>query len=673
MEPFNADEPTTKLVLVYDIDIDIPRLEDLRPPSGSSPDSPSPAGEVPGPSADDRGGDDGRRVRRRRSRSRRRQRGRGRSGAPTQTTAAPVRQTSPTPLVGELVLTGGASVGDQGPSQRAPAAPEKEAPPLDASAARPDSQDLSLAGEVVATQKRAIQGPDLRFAPGEDSAITKALRRAVQHPGHSVFYPFEVTTFNSSEEAKDFYNLYSWEIGFGIRYGRSRVNNVGYRTKQDLVCSCEKMKEQDPSMRMTFQLDDEDQCAAMAKAIRTTLSTSAHRWCRWHVLKKAKQKLGNVASKYSGFKEFARVVTDETSKLRFERTWRQIVRKYNLQGNKFMARLYKHRHKWARPYFMNIFCAGMTSTQRSESVNHMVKKLIQRAAPMHMFVSKFNELQGGRKDDKSKEVHITNQLDRKLRVGVPIERHASTIYTRAMYGKFYDELFRLSRYAIKSRNEGGTFILREARYLAKDDAPEFNVTVCGDESIKFSCGLFEHLGMLCSHCLKVLVHLDRLEIPPNNIMKRWTHDATSPNDGASHEQLPCRSVDAEDRMRKEMLLKKVLVLANADEKLTEEAFNHAMEAIVTSQKGNHQFTASVDNICTQILVTDTKVPVACPPRPSTGGRPPNTGLKSWLSSTKKKRKQMDTDQTTPTITSTDEENPRGGKTKSIMFLLNKFP
>ena len=47
------------------------------------------------------------------------------------------------------------------------------------------------------------------------------------------------------------------------------------------------------------------------------------------------------------------------------------MRKYNLVDNKFMKRIFKHRAKWAKPYFMDIFCAVMTSTQRSESANHM--------------------------------------------------------------------------------------------------------------------------------------------------------------------------------------------------------------------------------------------------------------------------------------------------------------
>jgi len=131
----------------------------------------------------------------------------------------------------------------------------------------------------------------------------------------------------------------------------------------------------------------------MAKAIKSTLQTTRHRWCRWHVLKDAKKKLANIYSKRKKFKrEFNKLITDEIDIRRFENEWVKLLKEYRLVKNKYLKRLFKHRDKWAKPYFMDIFCAGMTSTQRSESANHMLKKFIQRVAPMHLFVSKFNEL-----------------------------------------------------------------------------------------------------------------------------------------------------------------------------------------------------------------------------------------------------------------------------------------
>ena len=106
----------------------------------------------------------------------------------------------------------------------------------------------------------------------------------------------------------------------------------------------------------------------MAKAMKSTMKETRHRWCRWHVLKNAKDRLGKVYSKHKGFKhEFNKLVTDEIDITKFERTWDTLVKKYRLSKNKFLKRLFK---------YMGIFCAGMTSTQRSESANHMLKRFI---------------------------------------------------------------------------------------------------------------------------------------------------------------------------------------------------------------------------------------------------------------------------------------------------------
>ncbi|KAI4999903.1 hypothetical protein ZWY2020_004492 [Hordeum vulgare] len=42
--------------------------------------------------------------------------------------------------------------------------------------------------------------------------------------------------FDSLAEAFEFYNLDSWEIGFGIRYGQCRRNAQKSRTFQDFMC-----------------------------------------------------------------------------------------------------------------------------------------------------------------------------------------------------------------------------------------------------------------------------------------------------------------------------------------------------------------------------------------------------------------------------------------------------
>ena len=93
--------------------------------------------------------------------------------------------------------------------------------------------------ENILSSKPAREGPNARIACNEESAVVAALMRGFKGPGCTIFYPYEGTIFNSWEEAREFHNLYAWEVGFGIRYGRSNKNNKGYTTRQDIVCSCE--------------------------------------------------------------------------------------------------------------------------------------------------------------------------------------------------------------------------------------------------------------------------------------------------------------------------------------------------------------------------------------------------------------------------------------------------
>lgn len=54
----------------------------------------------------------------------------------------------------------------------------------------------------------------------------------------------------------------------------------------------------------------------------------------------------------------------------------------------------------------------------------------------------------------------------------------------------------------------------------------YKVTVLeGEEEFDCECGQFAHMGLLCSHVLKVLDFIRVTEIPKKHIVKRWTRDA----------------------------------------------------------------------------------------------------------------------------------------------------
>jgi hypothetical protein len=85
---------------------------------------------------------------------------------------------------------------------------------------------------------RRVVGPRLPTT-WNYGAVERALRDAANRGERCIFEPTEGYVFESPEEAYEFYNMYSWEQGFGIRYGRSRAGKTGRRTRQDIVCACQ--------------------------------------------------------------------------------------------------------------------------------------------------------------------------------------------------------------------------------------------------------------------------------------------------------------------------------------------------------------------------------------------------------------------------------------------------
>ncbi|KAE8807347.1 hypothetical protein D1007_16405 [Hordeum vulgare] len=80
----------------------------------------------------------------------------------------------------------------------------------------------------VAANPAAYQGLRLGSAPSDRTlcasrmtALEQSIRKFAEEPTKSVIKPELGTSFDSLDEAYDFYSLYSWEVGFGIRYGKS--------------------------------------------------------------------------------------------------------------------------------------------------------------------------------------------------------------------------------------------------------------------------------------------------------------------------------------------------------------------------------------------------------------------------------------------------------------------
>jgi hypothetical protein len=76
----------------------------------------------------------------------------------------------------------------------------------------------------------------------------------------------------------------------------------------------------------------------------------------------------------------------------FERAWVYMLERFDLRDNGYLRGIYDKRGQWAKAFFKDTFCARMSSTQRSESAKHMLKKFVPRNCSMNRFVLQFNKL-----------------------------------------------------------------------------------------------------------------------------------------------------------------------------------------------------------------------------------------------------------------------------------------
>ncbi|XP_044345303.1 protein FAR1-RELATED SEQUENCE 5 [Triticum aestivum] len=85
-----------------------------------------------------------------------------------------------------------------------------------------------------------------------------------------------------------------------------------------------------------------DQNKAMELALNSIMPNTAHRWCKWPVLKKAKKTLGPLYSKKSDFSlEFHKVGNSMLTVDEFEEGWRMLLEKDKLQTHPYMTRLFE--------------------------------------------------------------------------------------------------------------------------------------------------------------------------------------------------------------------------------------------------------------------------------------------------------------------------------------------
>lgn len=132
-----------------------------------------------------------------------------------------------------------------------------------------------------------------------------------------------------------------------------------------------------------------DQDKAMSNAIGRLLPSTHHLLCSWHISNKFPKNLHHVYAEHPTFKDdFNKCVYNLYSIDEFEERWEILMREYDLSQNEWLISWYVVKEKWISAYTKRYFAAGMTTTGRSESMNHFFYSYVNASTGMKDFIVK---------------------------------------------------------------------------------------------------------------------------------------------------------------------------------------------------------------------------------------------------------------------------------------------
>lgn len=181
-----------------------------------------------------------------------------------------------------------------------------------------------------------------------------------------------------------------------------------------------------------------DQCAAIINAIGTIFPNSTHRLCVWHIYQNVAVHLSHVFQGSKIFKKYySKCVFDFEEVHEFITAWKKMI-EYKLSDNEWLHHLFENKEKWALVYGQQTFCADMICTQKSESLNALMKRYLQVRLNLLEFFKHFERAIGDRTHAELQRDSYASQTSPRLpKVCMLIQ--ASNAYTPAFFKIFREE------------------------------------------------------------------------------------------------------------------------------------------------------------------------------------------------------------------------------------------
>lgn len=269
-----------------------------------------------------------------------------------------------------------------------------------------------------------------------------------------------------------------------------------------------------------------DQDGAMRSAIRQIFPNSTHRNCFFHIVRKAFNLSGTLFKSKEGlYDEYEDIMNNSVTEEEFEYLWNEMVDSYEVQHINFLKHMWSIRKRFIPVYFKTNFCPFIKSTALSEGTNSRFKKDVGPQYSIISFLIEYVRVMDTIQNLEQLDDHNSRtKRPSKLWSHYYIEYQAVKLYNSKIFKKFQVELKRTTRLQLIEVEKLKTYevflalnqkikVVRRRKYLVIVDSEKEEYTCI--------CSKFEKDGLLCSHILKIMLHLNIMKIPKKYIIDRW--------------------------------------------------------------------------------------------------------------------------------------------------------
>ena len=117
-----------------------------------------------------------------------------------------------------------------------------------------------------------------------------------------------------------------------------------------------------------------------------------------------------------------------------------MVERYDLGNNQWLNDLYEERNRWVPCFVKTSFWAGMSTTQRSESMNTFFDGYVNSKTTLKQFVEKYEKAMES-KIEKEWQANARCFSQRmQCRTSFAMEKQVKEVYTVAKFQEFQQEL-----------------------------------------------------------------------------------------------------------------------------------------------------------------------------------------------------------------------------------------